>query len=70
MLELMVSIQTLSDHFDILSDPKTLGQTFRGALTKQMFTSRVQRVMLVLYVILTNSCRDESDATLCYACLL
>ena len=28
VLEIMVSILTLSDHFGILSDPKKLGQTF------------------------------------------
>ena len=28
VLEIMASIQTISDHFGILSDPKRLGQTF------------------------------------------
>ena len=38
VLEIMVSIQTLSDHLGILSNPKGLGQTFDRALPRVHFT--------------------------------
>ena len=49
VLEIVVSIQTLSDHFGILSDPKEFGSDIWLSTThwKQMFTSQVQTMMLV-----------------------
>ena len=43
MLEMLVSIQTLSDHFGILSEPKKFGSDIGLSTTPIMFISHTQR---------------------------
>ena len=69
VLEIMVSIQTLSDHFGILSDPKMFGSDIWLSTnqTNVHFTCADSDVSMLK---LTNSCKDENDATLHNACVL
>ena len=67
VLEIMVSIQTLSEHFGILSDPKMFGSDIWLSTnqTNVHFTC-VDGDVSVLK--LTNIYKDKSDATLYYVC--
>ena len=67
VLEIMVSIQTLSDHFGILANPKKFGSDIWLSTNQTNFTCADNDVSTLK---LTNSCKDKSDATLHYACLL
>ena len=67
VLEIMVSIQTLSDHFGILSDLEKFGSDIWLSTnqTNVHFTSADSDVNT-----LTDICKDRSDATLHCVCTL
>ena len=46
VLEIVVSIQTLSDYFGILSDPKKFGSDICLSITSCLFQTHVNKVMI------------------------
>ena len=69
VLEIVASIQTLSDHFGILSDPRKFGSDI-WLSTNQANVHFTCADNDVSTLQLTNSCRDKSDATLHCVCVL
>ena len=65
----MVSIQTLSNHFGILSDPKKFGSDI-WLNTNQTNIHFTHADGDVCTLKVTNSCKDKSNATLHHVCVL